>query len=181
MSLKCRAKEFEFIDLVVSNLYPFEATIAKEGVELAEAIENIDIGGPSMIRAAAKITAMSPSLLTQSSIPTSLRNLTQMTVAFSEETRFQLAKAAFLHTAITTHRFHVTSPIWIPPTPTFQMCSTSGTKAPQSLRYGENPHQRATFYRTHASPEPCAAWANQLSGQPLRSITSSIWSGNRNR
>ena len=68
---------------------------------------------------------------------------------------------------ITTQRFRVTSPIWMPPDADFPDLLDLQYESAQSLRYGENPHQRAAFYRTHASPEPCAAWANQLSGQPL--------------
>lgn len=156
-----------FIDLVVSNLYPFEATIAKEGVELTEAIENIDIGGPSMIRAAAKNYRDVAILTDPKQYLDVIEELSENDGYLSEETRFQLAKAAFAHTA---HYDAVISRY-------LANLDASDADSPdlldlryeraQNLRYGENPHQRAAFYRTHASPEPCAAWANQLSGQPL--------------
>ena len=156
-----------FIDLVVSNLYPFEATIAKEGVELTEAIENIDIGGPSMIRAAAKNYRDGAILTDPKQYPDVIEELNENDGYLSEETRFQLARAAFAHTA---HYDAVISRY-------LANLDASDADSPdlldlryeraQNLRYGENPHQRAAFYRTHASPEPCAAWANQLSGQPL--------------
>ena len=87
------------IDLVVCNLYPFEATIGKEGVDLAEAIENIDIGGPTLIRAGAK-NYRDVAVLTD---PHQYLEITAELEAndgcLSEETRFRLAKAAFAHTA----------------------------------------------------------------------------------
>lgn len=86
------------IDLVVVNLYPFQQTIAKPNVTLAEAIENIDIGGPCMVRASAKNISTSPSLpipiSTAKSFPSSKRR------RFSDEYRLELAQEAFHHTAV---------------------------------------------------------------------------------
>ena len=157
----------DFIDLVVSNLYPFEATIAKEGVELTEAIENIDIGGPSMIRAAAKNYRDVGILTDPKQYPAVIEELNTNDGYLSEETRFQLAKDAFAHTAqydaaISHYLANLDSP-----DADFPALLDLRYERAQNLRYGENPHQPAAFYRTHASPEPCAAWANQLSGQPL--------------
>ncbi len=157
----------EFIDLVVSNLYPFEATIAQEGVELADAIENIDIGGPSMIRGAAKNYRDVAILTDPQQYPNIIAELEASDGCLSEETRFQLAKAAFAHTAhydaaISRYLANLDAP-----DADFPDLLDLQYESAQSLRYGENPHQRAAFYRTHVSPEPCAAWANQLSGQPL--------------
>lgn len=157
----------EFIDLVVSNLYPFEATIAKKGVELAEAIENIDIGGPSMIRAAAKNYRDVAILTDPKQYPSIIKELNANDGCLSVESRFELAKAAFTHTAhydtaIARYLANLDAP-----NGEFPKLLDLEYDSAQSLRYGENPHQRAAFYRTHASPEPCAAWANQLSGQPL--------------
>ncbi len=165
--VEASSQGIEFIDLVVSNLYPFEATIAKEGVEIVEAIENIDIGGPSMIRAAAKNYQDVAILTDPQQYPDIIAEFSANKGWLSEETRFRLAKAAFVHTA------HYDAAISryladVDATDTnFPNLLDLQYESAQSLRYGENPHQRAAFYRTHASPEPCAAWANQLSGQPL--------------
>ena len=157
----------EFIDLVVSNLYPFESTVAKEEIGLTEAIENIDIGGPSMIRAAAKNYRDVAILTDPRQYPDVIEELNANDGYLSEETRFKLAKEAFVHTAyydaaISHYLVNLDSPDG-----DFPDLLDLRYESAQSLRYGENPHQRAAFYRTHASPEPCAAWANQLSGQPL--------------
>ena len=157
----------EFIDLVVSNLYPFEETIATKGVELAEAIENIDIGGPSMIRAAAKNYNDVAILTNPQQYPEVIAELDTNDGCLSGDTRFRLAKAAFAHTAhydtaISRYLANLAAQ-----DADFPDLLNLQYESAQSLRYGENPHQRAAFYRTHATPEPCAAWANQLSGQPL--------------
>ncbi|MCZ6679532.1 MAG: bifunctional phosphoribosylaminoimidazolecarboxamide formyltransferase/IMP cyclohydrolase [Candidatus Poribacteria bacterium] len=156
-----------FIDLVVCNLYPFEATIAKEGVALAEAIENIDIGGPTMIRAAAKNYGDVAVLTDARQYSEVIAELEENEGCLSDETRFRLAKAAFVHTAhydgaISRYLANLAESDADFP----EILDLRFEKA-QSLRYGENPHQQAAFYRTHTSPEPCAAWANQLNGQPL--------------
>ena len=157
----------EFIDLVVSNLYPFEETIAEEGVELAEAIENIDIGGPSMIRAAAKNYRDVAILTDSQQYPNVIAELDANDGCLSKETRFRLAKTAFAHTAHYDAAISRYLTDLDAPDTNFPDLLDLQYESAQSLRYGENPHQRAAFYRTHGSPEPCAAWANQLSGQPL--------------
>lgn len=89
----------EFIDMVVVNLYPFESTIAKPDVELAEAIENIDIGGPTMIRSAAKNYQYVAVVTNPDQYKLVIAELKESDGALSDETRFSLAKAAFEHTA----------------------------------------------------------------------------------
>ena len=155
------------IDMVICNLYPFEATVAKPGVTLPEAIENIDIGGPTMIRAAAKNYRHVAVLTESSQYPQIIADLEANDGCLSEEKLFELAKAAFAHTAhydtaIAAYLADVDSQ-----PDEFATDLTLRFKKERTLRYGENPHQRAAFYKTGTSPGACAAWANQLSGQPL--------------
>ncbi len=155
------------IDMVICNLYPFEATVAKPDVTLAEAIENIDIGGPTMIRAAAKNHQHIAVLTAASQYPQIITALDANAGCLSEEQRFELAKAAFAYTAtydsaISTYLGNVDSQ-----TDEFASELTFHFKKERALRYGENPHQRAAFYKTRTDPGACAAWAKQLNGQPL--------------
>ncbi|MXY99374.1 bifunctional phosphoribosylaminoimidazolecarboxamide formyltransferase/IMP cyclohydrolase, partial [Candidatus Poribacteria bacterium] len=156
------------IDMVICNLYPFEATVAKPDVTLPEAIENIDIGGPTMIRAASKNYRHVAVLTNPSQYPQIIADLDANDGCLSEERRFELAKAAFAHTAqydtaIAAYLAGMDSQ----PEDEFADNLTLHFKKERTLRYGENPHQRAAFYRTETRPGPSAAWANQLSGQPL--------------
>ena len=170
------------IDMVICNLYPFEATVAKPDVTLPEAIENIDIGGPTMIRAAAKNYRHVAVLTEASQYPQIIADLNADDGCLSEERRFELAKAAFVHTAqydaaIAAYLTNDTSALirrdrGVNQTEgsepdEFADNLTLRFKKERTLRYGENPHQRAAFYKTETSPGACAAWANQLSGQPL--------------
>ena len=155
------------IDMVICNLYPFEATVAKPDVTLSEAIENIDIGGPTMIRAAAKNYRHVAVLTNPNQYSQIIADLDANDGCLSEERRFELAKAAFAHTAqydtaIASYLIENDSE-----TDDFQETLTLHFKKERTLRYGENPHQRAAFYRTETRPGPSAAWANQRSGQPL--------------
>ena len=155
------------IDMVICNLYPFEATVAKPDVTLPEAIENIDIGGPTMIRAAAKNYRHVATLTAPSQYPQIIADLDANDGCLSEERRFELAKAAFAHTAhydtaIATYLTNQGAQ-----SDEFSDNLTLHFKKERTLRYGENPHQRAAFYRTETTPGPSAAWANQRSGQPL--------------
>jgi phosphoribosylaminoimidazolecarboxamide formyltransferase / IMP cyclohydrolase len=149
------------IDLVVVNLYPFSETIAKPGVSLAEAIEQIDIGGPAMIRAAAKNFAH----LTVLTNPQQYNNYLQaLTDHGSAPPEFRQARAleAFTHTAaydnaITAYLNTTALPAtFLPPAGQLQ----------QTLRYGENPHQPAAWYRTGSQPTGWAA-ARQMQGKEL--------------
>ncbi|MYA69530.1 bifunctional phosphoribosylaminoimidazolecarboxamide formyltransferase/IMP cyclohydrolase [Candidatus Poribacteria bacterium] len=166
------------IDMVICNLYPFEATVAKPDVTLPEAIENIDIGGPTMIRAAAKNYRHVAALTAPSQYPQIIADLDANDGCLSEERRFELAKAAFAHTAhydtaIATYltdgspMIREGSKAEDSETDAFADNLTLHFKKERTLRYGENPHQRAAFYRTETTPGPSAAWANQRSGQPL--------------
>jgi phosphoribosylaminoimidazolecarboxamide formyltransferase / IMP cyclohydrolase len=159
------AQDIRAIDLVVVNLYPFTETIAKPNVSLAEAIEQIDIGGPAMIRAAAKNFAH----LTVLTNPAQYSNyLTELAASGTATPAFRQARAldAFAHTAaydraITDYLANQSeSPAfpanYLPP---------SGEQQ-QTLRYGENPHQPAAWYRTGNSPTGWAA-AVKLQGKEL--------------
>ena len=165
------------IDMVICNLYPFEVTVAKPDVTLPEAIENIDIGGPTMIRAAAKNYRHVAALTAPSQYAQIIADLDANDGCLSEERRFELAKAAFTHTAhydtaISAYLTDDDSGRGVnkgegSETDEFADNLTLHFKKERTLRYGENPHQRAAFYRTEATPGASAAWANQLSGQPL--------------
>ena len=160
------------IDMVICNLYPFEATIAKPDVTLPEAIENIDIGGPTMIRAAAKNYRHVAALTAPSQYSQIIADLDANDGCLSEERRFELAKAAFAYTAhydtaIAAYLTDDDSGRGVDETDVFADDLTLHFKKERTLRYGENPHQRAAFYRTETTPGPSAAWANQRSGQPL--------------
>jgi phosphoribosylaminoimidazolecarboxamide formyltransferase/IMP cyclohydrolase len=139
------AHDLRTIDLVVVNLYPFEATVAKPGVTLAEAIEKIDIGGPSMIRSAAKNQAWVGVLVDPADYPAVLAELREHG-GLSDDTRARLALEAFERTA----RYDTAIHAWL------SARAASGESFPPRLavelalaaplRYGENPHQRAALY-----------------------------------
>jgi phosphoribosylaminoimidazolecarboxamide formyltransferase/IMP cyclohydrolase len=156
------------IDLVAVNLYPFEATIAKEGCPLEDAIENIDIGGPTMIRSAAKNYPDVTVLVDPEDYPTILSEL-KAKGEVSVETNFRLAKKVFQHTArydaaISNYLGQVEGGKRVnkfPETFTFQV------KKVQELRYGENPHQKAAFYREYLSLEPAVSNAVQVHGKEM--------------
>lgn len=154
------------IDLVVVNLYPFEQTIATEGVTLGEAVEQIDIGGPTLLRAAAKNHAYLTVLCRPEQYPSyleAMRDSDEGTVAL--EFRQTCAREAFWHTAnydqaIATYLCQSPTETALP-----ERWPLSGTRQ-QTLRYGENPHQQAAWYRTGSVPSGWAA-AEQLQGKEL--------------
>lgn len=155
----------ETFELVVVNLYPFEETIAKPGVSLEEAIENIDIGGPSMVRAAAKNYERVTIVVNPERYQEILAQL-QEKGEIDCSTRQELALEAFTHTAaydmaISTYLSKVINPGSFPDT---WFCS--GEKV-QELRYGENPHQKAAFYRYRGTGTGTLAGATQLQGKEL--------------
>ena len=156
------------IDLVVVNLYPFEATISKENCQLSEAIENIDIGGPAMIRSSAK-NYNGVAVVTEASDYKMIEDtLKQNDGALNLECRFNLAKKAFEHTAkydsaisnylngLDTNR-NVTYP---------NKLSLAFNKK-MDLRYGENPHQSASFYVDEITNKGSLASFKQLQGKEL--------------
>ncbi|MFN6518371.1 MAG: bifunctional phosphoribosylaminoimidazolecarboxamide formyltransferase/IMP cyclohydrolase [Nostoc sp. CreGUA01] len=146
------------IDLVVVNLYPFEETIAKPGVTLAEAVEQIDIGGPAMLRASSKNFAHLTVLCDPAQYDEYLEELRQNNSEASLEFRQKAALKGFLHTA----SYDQAIASYLAGTQTYNL---SGTQL-QSLRYGENPHQPAAWYQTGTTPTGWAA-ATKLQGKEL--------------
>ena len=157
------------IDLVIVNLYPFAKTVAHPDCRLVDAIENIDIGGPTMVRAAAKNYA-SVGIVVNSTDYTSVLDELQKKGTLSDSTRFDLAVKAFEHTA--SYDGMIASylgarignddvPVQFARTFNVQL-----TKA-QDLRYGENPHQQAAFYVETQAHEASIATAKQLQGKEL--------------
>ena len=155
------------IDLVIVNLYPFAQTIAKDDCTLPDAIENIDIGGPAMIRAAAKNHARVAVVVDPSDYTDIATELQNNSGQLSATTRYKLACKAFSHTAeydgmIANYLSKHTEP----PTP-FPESIHFSFKQRQNLRYGENPHQQANFYvETKPNPDTVAA-AEIIQGKAL--------------
>ncbi len=150
------------IDLVVVNLYPFEATIAKPGVSLADAIENIDIGGPAMLRAAAKNYAHLTVICNPDRYDDYLAELTNNHGQASIEFRQARALETFQHTATYDTAIAGYLAAQAGEITNYQLSGQSL----QSLRYGENPHQPAAWYQTGATP---TGWTNAkiLQGKEL--------------
>ena len=156
------------IDLLVVNLYPFEATVAKPGCTLEDAIENIDIGGPAMVRSAAKNWKDVGVLTDASQYPAVLAELKQ-NGKLSDKLRFALSVAAFNRianydaaisnylSAINEDGTHAA----------FSGQSNSNFVKLQDLRYGENPHQSAAFYRDLYPAPGSLVSAKQLQGKEL--------------
>ena len=164
-------KEHEIppIDMVVVNLYPFRETIARPDCDLATAIENIDIGGPTMLRAAAKNHAAVTVLVNSDDYDPVLKEMADNDGALSDATRFDLAVKTFEHTAgydgaIANYLGAVDSEgkhAGLPRTFNSQFLKA------QSMRYGENPHQAAAFYVEAERHEASVATAQQLQGKEL--------------
>lgn len=152
----------EFIDMVCVNLYPFKQTISKEGVTMADAIENIDIGGPSMLRSAAKNYKDVTVVCDPNDYDKVLGEI-KANGNTSVETRLQLSAKAYTHTA------------------EYDMCISQFMRekaglseklflefdVKQGLRYGENPHQSAKFYTDNSNVPYSLASAEQLQGKEL--------------
>jgi phosphoribosylaminoimidazolecarboxamide formyltransferase/IMP cyclohydrolase len=157
------------IDLVVVNLYPFEATVAKEDCSLDDAIENIDIGGPAMVRATAKNHAYVSIIVDPADYQRVLDELNTNEGTVSDATRFDLAVKAFEHTSnydgmIANYLGRVKqdgSMDELPRTINLQFNKV------QEMRYGENPHQHAAFYTEKKPTDACIATAKQLQGKEL--------------
>jgi phosphoribosylaminoimidazolecarboxamide formyltransferase/IMP cyclohydrolase len=169
------------IDLVAITLYPFEATTTKPDVSLTEAVENIDIGGPAMLRSAAKNFEAVAVIVDPADYDAVLDELKRNDGSLSGATRFGLARKAFIHTArydalIAGFLEHVELGPDGPRSPRGYPALGSRVPFPQllhlrleklqELRYGENPHQRAAFYRDLALRDGIAA-ARQLQGKEL--------------
>ena len=166
-----REHGIERIDLVVVNLYPFEQTVAQEGVTRAQAIEQIDIGGPSMVRSAAKNHRSVGIVTDPADYGRVVEELQRLEGRLSDELRAELALKAFALTArydsaISNWLFEADRPADPQARAHPESFSMAGRKV-LDLRYGENPHQRAAFYRAARSAEPCAATAAVLNGKAL--------------
>jgi phosphoribosylaminoimidazolecarboxamide formyltransferase/IMP cyclohydrolase len=151
--------QIRLIDLVVVNLYPFTETIAKDGVSLSEAIEQIDIGGPAMLRAASKNFAHLTVLCNPGQYNEYLQQLRENN-SVSLEFRQKCALTGFLHTSSYDQAIASYLSDQSP-----QSFSLNGTEI-QSLRYGENPHQSAAWYQTGTNPTGWTA-AVKLQGKEL--------------
>ena len=170
------AHGIEAIDLVVVNLYPFEATVAKDGVVLAEAIENIDIGGPSMLRSAAKNHERVAVVVEPDDYPAIIAELRAQAGALTARRRLALARKAYAHTsaydaAIAAYLGSIEDSAADAPETAPARRELSDVVAVQwrrlyELRYGENPHQRAAFYAEARSPLP----RPRTAGQPRPTI-----------
>ncbi len=157
-----KENSIEFIDMVCVNLYPFRQTIGKPGVAMEDAIENIDIGGPSMLRSAAKNYADVTVVCDPNDYATVIGEI-RANGNTTRETRLQLSAKAYTHTA------------------EYDMCIATYMRAQaglneklfleydlvQGLRYGENPHQSAKFYRGADEAPYSMAFAKQLQGKEL--------------
>ncbi len=154
------------IDLVCVNLYPFEATIAKPNVELHEAIENIDIGGPSMIRSASKNYRSVTVVVSPARYADIIKEMKENDGATTFKLRQELAIEAFGNTARydgMIHEYlhkHLSEKKWP------DIFTLSGVKL-QEMRYGENPHQPAAFYKDRKNNLPTIANGKQLQGKEL--------------
>ncbi len=163
-----KANGIENIDMVVVNLYPFEATVAKSDCTLEDAIENIDIGGPTMLRSAAKNNADVTVITDPVDYRIVLDEMRGSAGAVGKATNFRLAVKVYQHTAA----YDGAISNWLgrklseedaqfPSTLTFQY------KKAQGMRYGENPHQSAAFYVEKEVQEASIATARQIQGKEL--------------
>ena len=157
------------IDLVAVNLYPFSQTVANPNCDLPTAIENIDIGGPTMVRSAAKNHKWVSIVVNASDYDKVIDEMNSNNGAVTDQTRFELALAAFEHTA--SYDGAIANYLG-----TIQ---ADGTKADfpntfnlqflkaQEMRYGENPHQKAAFYKESNPTEASVSTAVQVQGKAL--------------
>jgi phosphoribosylaminoimidazolecarboxamide formyltransferase/IMP cyclohydrolase len=159
------------IDMVVVNLYAFEKTAAKPGVHFEEMIENIDIGGPSMIRSAAK-NFQDVAVVTSPADYGSIADEITRTGGLSQETKWRLAQKAFATTAAydsaiasTLERVHLNGNFDLQAAATFPETLRLQFRKTMDLRYGENPHQKAAMYVDGSGSG--VAHARQLQGKEL--------------
>jgi phosphoribosylaminoimidazolecarboxamide formyltransferase/IMP cyclohydrolase len=157
----------EPIDMVVVNLYPFEATVAKENCTLEDAIENIDIGGPTMLRSAAKNNRSVSVLVDPSDYDAVIAEMKQNGGAVAEETNFKLAIKVYQHTAA----YDGAISNWLGARAAgegdFPSALSLQYHKAQEMRYGENPHQKAAFYVEKNVSTASIATAQQLQGKAL--------------
>ena len=159
------------IDMVIVNLYPFEETVTREGVTMEEAIEQIDIGGPAMLRSAAKNFTSVAAIADRASWDEVANEMIARNGALSFHTRLKLAAIAYTITMaydanVSQYLFEATEAV-LPEAPVpemrLQMLLTLADR--ETLRYGENPHQMAALYLTGA--DPGIAGADVLSGREM--------------
>jgi phosphoribosylaminoimidazolecarboxamide formyltransferase/IMP cyclohydrolase len=156
--------EIEFVDLVCVNLYPFEATAARRGVTEHEVIEDIDIGGPTMIRAAAKNFGFSAVVVKPESYDAVLAELRDTEGQLSLATRENLAAEAFSYTA----RYDTAIAGWFAEKQDeFPSLVMAAYEKVTDLSYGENPHQRAAYYQRAGSRMHVLSMVRQLGGKEL--------------
>jgi len=164
------------IDMVVVNLYPFAETVANKDCSLADAIENIDIGGPTMVRSAAKNNKDVAIVVNAKDYSRVIAEMAENENSLTQETRFDLAVAAFEHTAaydgMIANYFGTMVPSYgedkegdaesqFPRTFNMQFAKK------QDMRYGENSHQKAAFYVEEGILAPSVATAKQIQGKAL--------------
>lgn len=159
------AQEIQPIDLVVCNLYPFEATVATPGISHEHVIENIDVGGPTMVRAAAKNYHDVAIVTDPCQYPDVIGELRANQGALGQATRLRLAAAAFARTAAYDQaiREYFARHLAEPSRPPLQLLFTHRL----DLRYGENPHQQAAFHVDPRCAYACVATAETLHGKEL--------------
>jgi len=156
------------IDLVVVNLYPFEETVARQDCTLDDAIENIDIGGPTLLRAAAKNHGAVTVIVDAADYGPVLEEMQQQG-SVSDQTRFRLATKAFAHTAAYDGAIANYLGRERPGEARAEFPDTFNVqfRHAMGLRYGENPHQKAAFYVERRPAEACVATARMLQGKEL--------------
>jgi phosphoribosylaminoimidazolecarboxamide formyltransferase/IMP cyclohydrolase len=156
--------EIEFVDLVCVNLYPFERTAARRAVTESEVIENIDIGGPTMIRAAAKNYAFAAPITSPESYDAVLAELRESERRLSLTTRESLAAEAFAYTA----RYDTAIARWFQEKrEDFPPLMVRAFEKVMDLPYGENPHQRAAYYTQVGTRTHVLSMVSQLGGKEL--------------
>jgi phosphoribosylaminoimidazolecarboxamide formyltransferase / IMP cyclohydrolase len=165
---KMQEHGIEPIDMVVVNLYPFEATVAKEDCTMEDAIENIDIGGPTMLRSAAKNNRDVTVIVDHVDYEKVLEEMKNNGGSVSRETNFRLAVKVYQHTAA----YDGAISNWLGARTGEGVASYPDTftlqyKLAQGMRYGENPHQSGAFYVEKGAKEASISTARQLQGKEL--------------
>ncbi|HDX1192091.1 TPA: bifunctional phosphoribosylaminoimidazolecarboxamide formyltransferase/IMP cyclohydrolase [Pasteurella multocida] len=174
-----RQQGIQGIDMVVVNLYPFAATVAKPNCSLEEAVENIDIGGPTMVRSAAKNHKDVAIVVNNNDFNAILAEMDQHQNSLTLETRFDLAIKAFEHTAqydamIANYFGQLVKPYFVAEAEDaeakcgqFPRTLNLNFIRKQTMRYGENGHQKAAFYVEQNVKEASVSTAKQLQGKAL--------------
>jgi len=157
------------IDLIVVNLYPFEATVSKPDCSLEDAIENIDIGGPTMVRASAKNHAHVTIVVDPNDYQGIIHQLEENSGAIPADSRFKMAVKAFEHTARYDGMIanYLGKIVENDKPEGFATTFNTQLTLKQTMRYGENPHQQAAFYVEPNNTQACIATATQLQGKAL--------------